>query len=358
MRISNETQIKQVIQSKDTSLYEIVEKVIGFPYINDSLKSNPDLKAELIRRTKITAERFLNGDKDYRYILNRALGLIYEMHIHTPDKKPVFNQFDPTLIEIQKELENAWERYEESRFPTMDIPSDPKEFERWLRNVVLQHAVADHPLFTYLEKEAVFEEMADFFSQEITVDTRFDDLVALAQVGTDGGMKMELAENYWDEMGNGEMGNVHTVMFNDLLDELGLTSEESLSSLFENVTWESLACGNALLYSVLHRKNLYKALGSLGALEMMAPKRFSRLVAGYKRLGLSEKAQKYHSLHIIIDTRHGNGWFKNAILPIVRENPSAMIEIAKGAFYRINTSMDYCNMLLRKYNPSVASVGA
>jgi hypothetical protein len=356
---NNFESLKKVLVSADTPFHDVIKEMIESPNLHSFLKDHTELNVNLLRRTRETTERYLEGRKDYSYILNRALGLIYEMHIYTPDKKPVFNQFDPTLIEVQRELEIALEEYEESRFPKLDIPKDPKEFERWLRSLVLYHEVADHPLFTYLEKEATFEEMANFFSQEITVDTRFDDLVALAQVGTDGGMKMELAENYWDEMGNGEMDKVHTVMFNTLLEELGLTSEESLSSLLNEVSWEALACGNALLYSVIHRKNIYKALGSLGALEMMAPKRFSRLVAGYQRLGLSEKAQEYHSLHIIIDTRHGNGWFKNVILPIVKENPEAGLDIVKGAFLRINTSMDYCNMLLDKYKSvEMSSIGS
>lgn len=334
---------------KEMELHEMVKALIEYPELYDFFRENPERKTQLLTRTKQTIDLFKTGQEKDRYILHRALGWLYEVNIYTPDKKRVYNQYDPTLLEVQRELETAWEQFEEERMPELDIPEDPVEFRRWLKQLVLNHPVAEHPIYHYLESECTFEEMSDFFSQEITVDARFDDLVALAQLGTDGHIKMELAENYWDEMGNGEMDKVHTVMFNNLLEELNLTNEEELLTLMDNVSWESLACGNALLNTVLHRKNVYKALGALGALEMMAPKRFSRLVAGFKRLGLTPKAQEYHTLHIAIDTRHGNGWLRNAITPIVAADPNARFDIVKGAFYRLHTSLDYCNKLYSRY---------
>ncbi|MFC8052473.1 iron-containing redox enzyme family protein, partial [Bacillus subtilis] len=312
----------------------------------------------LVIRTKQAVENYrLNNDED-SFNLHRALGWIYETQIYTPETKPVFNQFDPTLMEIQRELETAWEKFEMSRIPNLeeiDMPEDPKEFQYWFKRLVMDHEAADHPLFSYLEKEASFEDMKEFFSQEITVDARFDDLVAFSQIGMDNWAKMELAENYWDEMGNGRMEEVHTIMFDNLLQELELTNNESLTSLFDKLTWEALACGNALLNTSLYRKNVYKALGCLGSLEMMAPQRFSRLVAGYKRIGLSQKAQEYHTQHVIIDTRHGNGWLRNAIVPYVKADPSLRYEIVKGAFYRLNTSLDYCNKLYDRFTQKTLS---
>ncbi|MCX7569218.1 iron-containing redox enzyme family protein [Tumebacillus sp. DT12] len=353
------TKIEQLLSNETIALHELVKELIVFEDLYSFFRNNSARRDAVLAHVQRTVDAYNAGDADARYTLHRSLSYIYETSLYIPDKKPVYNQNDPILVEIQRELEAAWEAFEEARMPELnDVPEDPKEFERWLRHFVLNHYVADHPLYEYLENDATFEEMREFMSEEITVDTRFDDLVAFAQVGTDGTIKMELAENYWDEMGNGKMEEVHTVMFNHLLEELNLTNQDTLLNLMEGASWEALACGNALLNNVLYRKNVYKALGSLGALEMMSPKRFDRLVGGYKRLGLSEQAAMYHSLHVAIDTRHGNGWLRNAVVPFVAADKDIRWEIIKGAFYRLHTSLDYADRLYKRFTENKELVNA
>ena len=47
---------------------------------------------------------------------------------------------------------------------------------------------------------------------EEKVEGNFDDLMALAQIGSPMITKMTIARNYWDEMGNGKPDAAHTVM--------------------------------------------------------------------------------------------------------------------------------------------------
>src|SRR5262249_17720499 len=150
--------------------------------------------------------------------------------------------------------------------------------------------------------------------------------IACAQIGQDHRVKLELGENYWDELGNGTYSRIHTVMFDSLLEELGVTDGQSKMELLNGVTWESLACGNALLITALHRRHACKAPGALGALEMPSPLRFRKLIRGFERIGLSQRARQYHTLHIQIDARHGHGWLHNAIAPTVEANPEAARE--------------------------------
>ena len=50
-----------------------------------------------------------------------------------------------------------------------------------------------------------------------------------------------------------------------------------------------------------------------------------------------------------IDTRHGNGWLRNAVVPFVAANAESRYEIVKGAFFRLHTSQDYANKLYHRY---------
>jgi hypothetical protein len=333
--------------------YQLIDELIRTPDLHDTFKANSERRRELFERTEETIAAFNAGEPGARKVLHKSLGSLYEMHLYGPDKRETSNQFDPTLLEIQRELERAWMVQEEARVPNLEIPDDAREYADWLKQMVLAHPATDHPLFSFLENEATFDQMAEFFLNEITVDARFDDLVALAQIGVDNHAKLELAENYWDELGNGTYDLIHTVMFDNLLGELKVTAGANVHDLFSKVGWEALACGNLLLWSVLHRRNVYVALGALGALEMIAPLRFSRLVHGFERLGLSEKAKQYHTLHVAIDARHGNGWLRNAITPLSEGRAQARREILKGVYFRLNTSGDHCETLYQQFTGSL-----
>jgi hypothetical protein len=325
----------------DGPLHYVVKQLLEVPDLYYRMKSLPGAKAALFRLVEHTIASYQTGSEEATYSLHRTLGWVYETQLCSPATKPVDNQFDPVLMEVQRELERVWGRREQERIPALEMPVGGEAFARWYKSQVLEHEAANHALFGYLENHASRQDMAYLFAQEVTVDGRFDDLVALAQLGQNNRIKMELAENHWDELGNGNYDLIHTVMFDNLLHELGVTAACSTADLFETARWESLACGNALLFCTLHRKNAFKALGAMGAVELLAPLRFHKLVRGFERLGLSERACQYHTLHIQIDARHGNGWLYNAIAPAVDADPAVREEIIAGTYYRLNTSLDY-----------------
>ena len=65
-------------------------------------------------------------------------------------------------------------------------------------------------VYRWVAKHATLEELREFVAVEGGPDGGFDDLVAICQVGLSGAPKMEMARNYWDEMGNGSPVDVHT----------------------------------------------------------------------------------------------------------------------------------------------------
>lgn len=283
-------------------------------------------------------------------ILHQSLARIYAAHL-TVDRWTTRNQFSPAVAYVQKLLERHLENHNGGRarrqLEGINF-GEISDFRRWYRKLLWNHPASDHPLFHYLANEASIEEMAYFFSQEVTIDSRFDDLLALLQIGQPPAIKMVLAENYWDEMGNGACHLVHTAMFENLLKELSLIGQQSAIGLITKASWESLACGNLLIYCAIHRANTGLAFGAMGAVEVLAPTRFSHLIKGFQRLGLSSTAKEYHNLHIKIDAKHGNCWIDNAILPLVAHRPEFKQEIAYGALYRLNTSLDYLNAIYTK----------
>jgi hypothetical protein len=179
-----------------------------------------------------------------------------------------------------------------------------------------------------------------FLQQESTIDARFDDFLALLQTGSDGGVKMEIASNYWDEMGNGDLDKMHTAMFVRTLESLGLQPGDG------DLAVEALACGNLALLLSLRRKHFYKAIGYFAATEFLTPSRFTHVLSAWRRHGLPPDAAEYHTAHISIDARHAYNWLANVISPVVDRIPNAGEDIARGTWYRLNTSQRYLDMLL------------
>jgi len=153
---------------------------------------------------------------------------------------------------------------------------------------------------------------------------------------------MEFAKNYWDEMGNGKLDKVHSVLFETLGKELNVNEEY----IQKNLLTESLVSGNLSSFYALRRDNFYKALGYFGVTEYLAPRRFKAVVNAFERNNLSKEAQEYHELHIYIDSIHGIGWFNNVVRPLVEKDPLARIEITKGALTRLDTSSTHLDHML------------
>src|SRR5579862_3339951 len=102
-------------------------------------------------------------------------------------------------------IEQGWNLWEESRLDLRDLPGNSKQFEDWYVALRQQHRKEMEPFFDFLAEQASLPQVAFFCALEAHVDGKFDDIIALSQIGMSGDMKLALAENFWDEMGLGEL---------------------------------------------------------------------------------------------------------------------------------------------------------
>jgi len=85
----------------------------------------------------------------------------------------------------------------------MEAPRTPDAFVRWFEELRATGPGQGDPLFPWLAQTASLAEMKWFLAQEVAGEAGFDDLLALTQVKMPVQAKLELARNYWDEMGRG-----------------------------------------------------------------------------------------------------------------------------------------------------------
>lgn len=282
------------------------------------------------------------------FIIQKLLFNSYKLFstIPKPSEKTIESSWGIALV--RQVIEEYFLTAEESYIPVEiweQIPQKAEKYVDWLIEMIQAHPAYYHPFYEkYLSKYASLDDLCQFLIQESTIDTRFDDFLAMLQIGTDGGIKMEIASNYWDEMGNGSPSKMHVTMFARTMVNLGIDPKVCE----ELLTTEALVCGNLSTMVCYQRKHFYKGIGYFAATEYMTPRRFKHILTALKRNGRHLADAEYHQEHIAIDAIHAQNWFKNVIVPLVDKEPETVFEMTRGALYRLNTSKRYLDMLLSK----------
>ena len=210
-----------------------------------------------------------------------------------------------------------------------DAPTDADGFIGWFENLKLSGQGQNDPLFPWLAEDASRAELTWFFEQEAAGEAGFDDLVAYTQVKLPETAKLELARNYWDEMGRGNPAGMHGPMLARLTETLGANPS------IDTTVPESLALANAMTAMATNRYYAWHSIGALGVIELTAPGRSAMVAQGLRRLGLSDKERRYFDLHAVLDVKHSEEWNREALRPLVAEDPRRANAIAEGALMRL-----------------------
>lgn len=206
-------------------------------------------------------------------------------------------------------------------------PRDARAFVGWFEGLKGTGPGENDPLFPWLAEEASHEQMRWFLEQEVAGEAGFDDLVAMTQVKFDGRAKIEMGNNYWDELGRGKLAGMHGPLLGRLARALQLDPQR------ERVVWEALAVGNLLVALASNRRYAYHSVGALGAVELTAPWRAAHVNAALKRLDVEER--HYYALHATLDVKHSLQWDEDVLIPLVEERPEVATAIAEGALMRL-----------------------
>jgi hypothetical protein len=184
-------------------------------------------------------------------------------------------------------------------------------------------------IYKWLAREASWEDVVTFLALEGGPDAGFDDLVAACQIGLSGRAKLELASNYWDEMGNGDLAAVHTTLHDDLvaaIDMPRLPLSGQPTSALERAAFGGLLTTNRWLQP--------ESIGALGLIELQAGPRCRLVLQAFERCGAPSAAYPFYEVHAEVDPRHGRDWLDNAVTPLAAAYPEWSSRIVRGAYWR------------------------
>ena len=210
-----------------------------------------------------------------------------------------------------------------------NVPTNAGEFVAWFEDLRTSGPGQGDPLFPWLAEHASYEQMRWFLLQEVAGEAGFDDLVALTQVKMPEQAKLEMARNYWDEMGRGGAKGMHGPMLGRLAEAF------AINPIPETTVPEALALGNLMIALAYNRRYAFHSVGALGAIEMTAPTRVGFVNAGLKRLGVPARERHYFALHATLDIRHSQDWNREVLASLVAEDGRRALPIAEGALMRL-----------------------
>ena len=210
-----------------------------------------------------------------------------------------------------------------------DIPQQVDSFIAWFERLRETGPGQGDPLFPWLAAEASLDQMKWFIEQEVAGEAGFDDLLSLTQVKMPQQAKLEMARNYWDEMGRGASKGMHGPMLERLAHHMDVRPTP------DTVIPEALALGNLMIALAHNRRYAFHSIGALGVIEMTAPTRAGYVDRGLRRLAIPAKKRHYFALHAVLDIRHSETWNREVLRSVVAGDPRRARAIGEGAVLRL-----------------------
>ncbi len=318
----------------------------------DNNMNNEDLeklKGPLLEDIEQIYDRaYVIGDEVAKKEFHSILYLMNISRLGLPWEKRIKNLNHHLFIQIKSRMEELLDGFDRQYHAKIiaDIPKESEKFESWVLQMIESHpSNVVHPLFEFMSKEATFEQLTEFFHQEAPMDLHFVDVLTLMMPGIYGEMKMELAGNFWDEMGCGVLENVHRKTRVKFMEYLHINENDHLDNI-GYYCWEELALANLYFQGAFDRSRLTQLIGNMLATETMVPGRVDLQVEGWKRVGMAESELGYLNEHVSVDVEHAKGWLHNLVLPLVVDHPEMAEELAFGALRRLKAAEDVCSKMM------------
>ena len=234
----------------------------------------------------------------------------------------------PAVAGLKWRLENQWLEELSEHASAVDGVSEANAVEG-MRTLAARDRLPK--VYRWLAKDADREQLIAFLAAEGGPDATFDDLVACGQLGLTGEAKLEMARNYWDEMGDGAAGSVHTELHKTMLTTVGLPTTVDRTAMTE------CALERAALPGLLATNHWLQPelLGALGMVELQAGPRCQLVVKAMTRLRLPAEALRFYEVHAAVDPKHGSDWLAQVIRPTLRRNPAWHYRVIRGARWRL-----------------------
>jgi pyrroloquinoline quinone (PQQ) biosynthesis protein C len=297
----------------------------------------------------LIAAAFEAGDPAAEDLLQRLLYRINAFGMLPPWDQPDPRVYGVHIEGARLEIDAAWARKvdEQYRQPLRDELAG-RNFTEWAVATCRHHPSGpSHALFTFLADRADHDQLRAFLHQETPFDIHFADLLSMLLAGVHGGAKMELAHNFWDEMGTGSLARTHRQLRLDTMQAVGIARDAHLVDV-EEFWIEEIRLANMYFQCCRDRNLAPQATGMLLATELVVPGRIERQIDGWKRVGVPPRDLAYLTEHVTVDIEHADGWINEVVVPLLSGQPELALPLAIGVRRRLDASIEVCDRAVRE----------
>ncbi|HFD87105.1 MAG TPA: iron-containing redox enzyme family protein [Gammaproteobacteria bacterium] len=274
------------------------------------------------RITALAIRAFKEGDEtawsDVQHIL-------YHWNLEELERTAPVTSYARTVRQL---LRNAILRVEEeSRRSKLSLECledfTPERAIEELEKIARDHRINNHPLLVHMEDNGLTPEECVRFLDNYYANNRVFHLhIAAQSLSTPFDLRAELYQNLYDELGAGTPSEAHPLLFLRSYNSLGGTDR-----VIEPFVG-ALHLLNTKIYHTLLSGNYRNGLGALGFLELTMPAQMKKLLAGFRKSGLTPEETIFWDLHISLDEEHGDAWFDE--MKKVLKTPEDALAILDG----------------------------
>lgn len=257
--------------------------------------------------------------------LHLALYLCYELHYLGLEGIDVRWEWEPSLLELRRSLEERFTQHLMRSVPFEEVP--PSSVEERLN--AISRRKSEFSVCDYLADRGTLEEYREFVVHRSLYHLKEADPHSWAIPRLYGKPKAALIEIQADEYGGGREPWMHSNLFRKLMNALGLDSR--YGGYLDVVPAETLATINLMSMFGLHRRWRGALVGHLALFEMTSSRPNRLYGDGLRRLGLGREATHFYDEHVEADSLHEVIAAHDLAGELAKQQPPLAAEIVFGA---------------------------
>jgi hypothetical protein len=258
--------------------------------------------------------------------LQISLYVLYELHYGSFAGVDDRWEWEPSLLELRRHLEREFEGRLQALAPARADVEPATVGDRLVRIAGTDHGPS---LSRYLEREATREQFEEFVIHRSAYQLREADPHTFAIPRLDGPPKAALVEIQADEYGSGRYERMHSRLFANTMEGLGLDS--AYGAYIDLIPAVTLAAVNLMSLFGLHRRWRGSLVGQLALFELTSAQPNRRYATGLRRLGFGPEVTDFYDEHVEADSVHENIAAYDMAGGLARRDPALAADIMFGA---------------------------
>ena len=253
-----------------------------------------------------------------------ALYLCYELHYRAGTDAGW--EWDPDLLKFRAELERVFEV--RLRDEVVDIKTRfPIEVVSVLEELI--RAPSGPSLSAYLLEAGTLDQLREFCIHRSAYQLKEADPHTFGIPRLTGEAKAAMVEIQYEEYGSGDASSMHSTLFGNTMNALGLNS--SYGFYVGVLPGTTLSTVNLVSMFALHRRWRAALVGHLAVFEMTSVEPMGRYSNALARFGIGPEGRRFYDVHVTADERHALIARDKMVAGLIRAEPELSADLLFGA---------------------------